>query len=463
MWAGRVLGAIPLPGDLPVRLDFHLDGRVLAYTAAVTAAGALFVSLLPALRASRGHFEQTLRAGQGSRTTAARHQVRTALVVTQIAVCFVLLVAAGLFTRSLAHAERADLGFRAEGILNIQMDVAQLGYAEPRGSAVFEEIERRVRAIPGVEDLSFAFTVPMGYVRVGAPLDVEGHPVPTADRPLAGKNIVGPRYFTTLGMPIVRGRSFTDADDRRARPVAIVNQHLADLLWSGQDPLGRRFSEVGPSGPWTEVVGVAATGKYLRLFEEPQPYYYVPMAQEYAALRVLHVRTSLTPEALAPLIERQIHEQAPALPLYDVQSMTRALGSAFGFFPVRTAAMFSVAFGLLGLVLAAIGLYGVVSGATVERTQEIGVRMALGATAHNVLWLIIREAMILASVGIVLGLIGARVVTKAGSSLLYGVEPTDPVSLAVAAAVLFVMTIVASYIPARRAVGIDPMAALRHE
>jgi macrolide transport system ATP-binding/permease protein len=333
-WTVRLLTMIRLPGDLPVRLDFHLDTDVLAYAVALTTATALLVGVIAARRASRPNVDQSLHdCGHGSMSTAGGHQVRRALVVVQIAAGFTLLVAAGMFTRSLANAEKIDLGFTPEGVLNIQMDVAQAGYSESRGQALFDEVERRVRRLAGVENVGFAFTVPMGYVNASSRLDAEGCSEPPGDRPIAGKNIVSPSYFATMGIPIERGRTFGETDDSRVRPVVIVNQRFVDMLWPGQDPIGRRFSEMGPAGPWMEVIGVTGTGKYSVVVEDPQPYFYTSCRQQYTALRVLHVKTRLSPTALAPAIEQAIHDLEPNLPLYDVQSMTRALEGRPRLFP----------------------------------------------------------------------------------------------------------------------------------
>jgi predicted permease len=463
-WTVRLLQMIRLPGDLPVRLDFHLDTRVLAYAVALTAATALLVGLIAGRRVSRPNVDQALHdCGHGSTSTAGGHQVRRGLVVVQIAVCFMLLVAAGVFTRSLARAENIDLGFKPEGVLNLQMDVAQVGYTESRGQALFDDVERRVRRLAGVEDVGFAFSVPMGYVNTGSRLDAEGRSGRPADRPIAGKNIVSPSYFATMGIPIGRGRTFTEADDGRARPVAIVNQRLADTLWPGQDPLGRRFSEAGSNGPWMEVVGVTETGKYSLVLEDPQPYFYTSCRQQYTALRVLHVKTRLSPTALAPAIEQAIHDLEPNLPLYDVQSMTRALEGGRGFFLMRTGALFAAMLGFLGLILAVVGLYGVVSYMTIERTHEIGVRIALGANARNIATMVLREGARLTAAGAAVGLITAFALTRVLTRLLFGIAPTDPASFGLAFIGLLIVTLVATYVPAHRAMKIDPLTALRSE
>lgn len=461
--AARMLATMRLPGDLPVRFDFSLDGRVLAYAVAVVLVTGLLVGLVPAMRVSGADLDQTLRQSGHGAPSRHGHRVRVFLVIAQIAVRFVLLAAAGLLVRSLFEAKRADLGFRPEGILNIHMDVGQLGYSEPRGRAFFEEVERRVRTTPGVEDTSFAFTIPMGYIRVSGAVEAEGQPVERQKRLSAGKNIVSSNYFQTMGIRIVRGRSFSDADTQQSRPVALVNQHLANMLWPRQDPIGQRFRSAGQEGSWVEVVGVTNTGKYRFLFEDPQPYFYVPIVQEYTALRALQIRTSMRPELLAPVVERTIRTLEPNLPLYDVQTMTQALGSGLGFFPVRVGAVSAASLGLLALALSSIGLYGVVSYLTSQRTHEIGVRMAVGADRHDILRLVLLDSFKLVLVGVVAGLLVTLACSRVVSSFLFGVSPRDPLTLVGLAPILGGVALIACAIPARRAARVDPTVALRSE
>src|SRR6516225_1899622 len=240
----QILAAVHLPGDLPVRIDFHPDGRVLAYGAAATALTALMAGLAGGRGEPRRNLHGALHEG-GAAVTSSGWSWRKALLVTQLAISLVLLIAGGMFLRSLRQAQRANFGFKPEGVLNLEMNVAHLGYSASLGRAFFDEVERRVRNVRGVENAAFAFSVPMGYVRSSGRLTAEGQSVSPAERVVAGKNIVGPDYFTTLGIPIERGRSFIEADDDRSRAVAIVNRRLADLLWPRQDPLGRRFSQAG--------------------------------------------------------------------------------------------------------------------------------------------------------------------------------------------------------------------------
>jgi len=457
-WVTGGLAAIRPPGSLPVRFDFHIDGRVLAYAFVLTCFTAAIVGVLAALRASRVNVDAALRdrGTEGSR----RVGIRIVLVVAQTAACFVLLVAAAMFTRSLREARQMDLGFDPRGVLNVQMDVAQVGYTAARGRELFDEIDRRVRRLPGVDDLSYACTVPMGYVRLSTRVAAEGAPQePTS--PTAGMNSVGPRYFQVMRIPIVRGRSFDERDTVRSPRVAIVNAQLANMLWPGQDPIGRHFNDASADAPTMEVVGLAGTSKYRQLFEEPQPYYYVPLAQNYSALRVLHILTTSAPESLAPAVERIIHDLEPALPLYDVQRMTDALDSGFGFFLVRTAALFALVLGGLAAALAMVGLYGVVSCAVTERSREIGIRLALGATAGNIARMVVTDGALLAATGALLGAAGALAVARVISRLLFGVTPTDPVSFAAAAVILIIITVIAASAPAARAMGTDPIASLR--
>jgi putative ABC transport system permease protein len=463
MWTGRILAAVRPPGDLPVRFDFHFDGRVLLYVAAMVAISGLLVGLVVALRASRGDLDRALRQSRRQDGPIGGRRMGGMLVVAQIATCFALLVAAGLLARSLHAAERVELGFRHEGVLNLHMDVAHLGYPERRGGIFFEEAERRVRAIPGVEDVAFAFTIPMGYIRIRASVQAYGSPRPGGDRVTAGKNIVSAGYFRTMGIPVVRGRSFSPEDAASSHGVAVINGRLGDLLWPGQDPVGRRFSASGPNGPWYEVVGVTQTGRYGTLFEDPQPYFYAFEAQEYLALRVLHIRTSLPPEALAAPVERAIRELEPDLPLYDVQSMTRSLGGGYGLFLVRLGAATSLVFGALGLVLALLGIYGVVAYRASRRTHEIGVRLALGAAPADILRLVLREGVTLVLAGLGAGLVVSLAGSRVLDRLVFVISARDPLTFAVVAPLLGGAALAACAIPALRASRVDPAVSLRSE
>jgi predicted permease len=462
-WGARVLATLRPPGDLPVRFDFHLDGRVLTCASLMALVAGLLVGLLPAVRASRADLDRTLHQSRSGSHGRHGYRISGFLVVAQISICFVLLATAGLFVRSLVEAQHADVGFQPDGVLNVHMDVGQLGYSETQGRALFDEIERRVRAVPGVEHVSFAFTIPMGYIRVGTAIEAEGRPVDSRERVSTSKNIVSPEYFETMGIRVNRGRRFSEADTAQSRPVAIVNQRLADMLWPARDPIGQRFRSAGKGSAWVEVVGVTDTGKYEFLFEHPQPYFYAPIAQEYTGLRVLQVRTTMPPDALAPAIERAIRALEPGLPLYDVQSMKHALGSGLGVFPVRVGAASAATFGLLAFVLAVIGLYGVVSYLASQRTHEIGIRMAVGATRRDIVRLVIRDGLTLVGFGLAAGLLITLASSRVLESFLFGISSHDPLVLVSVPPILGGVALIACVIPAWRAARIDPTIALRSE
>jgi predicted permease len=458
--AARILaGTMRVPGDLPVRFDFSLDWRGAGYAVAAIAAAGLLMGLVSSAHALSGAAAPSLRR-VGARSSGGQ-RTRRVLVAGQVAACVVLLVIAGLFVRSLGAAQDADLGFNPHGVLNVHMDVGQLGHTETEGRAFFDEAERRARSLPGVQAASFALTVPMGYVRVEETVESEsqadGNPV------TAGQNIVGAAYFEVMGIRLTRGRGFTGSDNEAAPPVAIVNQRLGDMLWPGEDPVGGRLRSSDAAAMSVQVVGVVETGRYGSLFEEPQPNFYRPMAQAYSGMRVLQVRTQMAPEALVPSIERTMRALEPILPLYDVQTMVQALGSGRGFFPLRVGASVAAALGIMGLSLAIVGVYGVVSYATVQRRRELGIRLAIGAAPRDVIGMVLRDGLTLLSLGIAIGLVAALACSRFVGSLLFGVGAHDAGTYAAVSAVLLCAGLAACLIPAWQAAAVDPKTALHSE
>lgn len=464
-WASSLLSSIRMPVDLPILFDFAPDWRVFAYAFAVALVAGLIVGLLPALKASRANVHDALReGGRGSSESGKRMRMRGALVVAQVAGSLVLLVSAGLFVRSLGNAHTVDLGWNYRGILNLSMDVEQLGYDETRGRNFYRELERRAREIPGVEAVSLAYSTPMGHYNNGDYVYREGEVVDPNQRPRAvGYNQVTPDYFQVLGIALLRGRGFTEQDDENAPRVAVVNEKFAEKYWPGQDPIGKRFRIKNEKEPLLEVVGVARNGKYSFIFDEVNPYFFLPQAQSYSALRALQVRTKLPPETLTAALRNEIRSLDADLPVFDVGTMDRALQGGNGFFLVNMGAVFAGALGLLGLALAVIGVYGVVSYSASQRTQEIGIRMALGAQRGQILNMVLRQGVSLVGIGVALGLVAAFFLSRTMANFLFGVSAHDPLTFAGVTLLLALVALAACLIPARRATRIDPLIALRYE
>jgi predicted permease len=379
-------------------------------------------------------------------------------------VSLVLLIAAALFVRSVRSAESIDLGFDPSHVLNATTDVAQQGYDERRGRAFYDELLRRAKQIPGVEAASLAYSVPLGYYNTAAFLEIEGQPLSTkARRPVAAYNAVSPEYLQTIKPRLLQGRFISPQDDERGRRVAVVNRQMANTYWPRQDAIGKRFRSTDLQNVWLEVVGVVQDGKQSGLFEDPAAYFFVPVAQEYKSLRVLQLRTAGDPAVLAPLVAREIRALDPDLPVFDVTTMERMIQGPNGFFLLRMGALFGGALGLLGLALAMVGVYGVVSYAASQRTQEIGLRMALGASRAEIMRLVLGRGLVLVALGLGAGIAAALSVTHLLTSLLFSVSPVDPATFIGVPVLLGVMAIAASYIPAFRATRIDPAIALRGE
>jgi predicted permease len=329
---------------------------------------------------------------------------------------------------------------------------------------LFRELLRHAKSLPGVESATIAYSVPLSYYSQGSSIYFEGQILDQSNRaPTGGYNIVDPNYFSTMRMPIVAGRAFTDADTNSSQPVAVINQSMAKAIWPNQDPIGHKFSYKDEKGPFVTVVGVVRNARVSDLLHEPRNYFYIPQAQDYNATHVLQLRTTVPPETLINAVESQIQQLDPNLPVFDVMSMDRSLMGANGFFIFKMGAALAGTLGALGLLLAIVGVYGVVSYQAARRTHEIGVRMALGAKPSHVFILVLRQAAILVGAGIPIGLVAALAATKLLASLLVGVTSYDPRTFATVALLLAASAFLACYIPAHRAMRIDPMEALRYE
>jgi predicted permease len=465
MWAGRLTSSIHLQ-SLPLHVNASFDWRVFAFAAASALLTGLVVGLLPALRASSADVNSVLHDG-GQRDSFGIHHpgFRNFLVVAQVAGSFTLLVVAGLFVRSLQKVQAFDLGFDPSHLLNVTLDPTQAGYDEPRAVAFYREIESQVRSLPGVQSASLASYVPMGGFPNGRPVSLEGRPTPPGRQaPSVLSNSVDPPYLETMHIPLLRGRIFTESDSETAPRVAIINQTMAARFWPREDPIGKRFSmEDGDAGPFMEVVGVTANGKYKTVGEDAEPFFYVPLAQNFVSKLALQIRTLGPPEQFAAPVKEQITQLAPDLAIVDIETMNQLLAGAFGFFAFRLAATLAAALGVIGLILAVVGVYGVVSFAASQRTREMGIRMALGSSSRDILNLVWLQGVRLVIAGIVIGSAAAWILTRAMTHLLAEISASDPVTYIMVAVVLAAVALFACYIPARRAMKVDPMVALRYE
>ena len=465
-WASQTFaGAIPgLVSDLPVRFDASFDWRVFTYalTAALLAGG--LIGIWPAVRVSRAEPGAALHDGSRSNSSGPQRQrIRGVLVAGQVAGSLVLLVAAGLFVRSLQSAQRLDLGYAPDHVLNARMNPQWVGYDRQRTVDFYRELERRVQSWPDVQSAGLAYSAPLGLIGGGDTVYIEGREVDPAEQPpLVGYNTVDTTYFDAMRIPVLRGRAFQDSDTDATRLVTIVNQTMAKRYWPNQDPVGKRFRMGSAESPWMEVVGVAHDSKYLFVVEGSLPYFYVPFTQVFSSMRVLHIRSLVNPETLSTRVQQEVHALDPAMPV-SFQTLEGAVAGAQGFFLLRVGAIQAGAMGVLGLLLAAVGVYGVMSYGAAQRTREIGIRMALGATPGTVLGLILRQGVWMVIPGVAAGLTIAAAVTRVLVRFLFSISFADPVIFLASAVVLGLVALWACYIPARRAMRVEPMVALRHE
>ncbi|MBA3556093.1 MAG: FtsX-like permease family protein [Gemmatimonadales bacterium] len=456
-WAAELLGRLEPPVPVPVELDFGMDGRILLFALAATALVTLVSTLAPALRATRLDAGEGLRGDAGTARAGGRAGMRDALVVAQVAVSLVVLAAAGLFLGSLRQATRIDPGFATSGVGLMRVELGVQGYDEERGRRFYDELLRGVRALPGVEAASLAELVPLGFDRQRRGLDVEGYQPQPGEEMEFGVNAVSPEYFRTMGVGLVRGRAFEERDGADATPVAIVNQSFAQRFWPGADPIGRRIVIRDVA---REIVGVARDGKYASLGEEAVPYYYLPWRQWYESDMVLQARTAGDARALLPLLAAQARALDPELP---VETTTVEAHLGYALLPQRLGAIVLGGFGGIGVLLAALGLYGVMSYLVTQRTPEIGIRMALGATHGGVRWMVMRRGLTLTALGLGLGLMGALIAARFIAAFLFGVSATEPAILAAVVTLFTAVGMAATWIPARRATRVNPVIALRSE
>ncbi len=459
-WAKSVVVSF-LPPALSRNLDFSLDGRVLLYTLALAAIATLLFGLVPALQASRTDRMAALKDRTGAPTGSARwYGLRGALVMVQVALSLVALVGAGLFIHSLSNAQKIDPGFEVKHELVMFVNLAAEHYQQPQAEAFYRDVVERLDALPMVRGASVADSAPMsgGLARTTFIDGVD------ATDPRNGKLTpiiaVSPGFFETAGIPLLRGRAFNQEDDATNALVAVVNQAAAGTFWPGQNPIGKHLHFLGETWDVT-VVGEAKTVKYLTLGEAPQAIVYMPLKQHYSAFVTLYVRTKGDPTQALASVRSTVQTLIPSVPLLRVQTVSQVLVQSLT--APRIGAELLGAFGLIALVLAAIGTYGVMSYSVNQGSQEIGVRIMLGAQPRDVVRLILGSGMAMVGVGIVFGLGFSVLLARGMNRLLYGIGSFDAPSFLITAAILVVVALLACLVPARRAMRVDPINALRYE
>jgi predicted permease len=460
--ATHALSTIHLAPNLPLVVDTSVDWRLFAYVTGVVLLTSVLIGIVPAFRTSGHGVMEVIHRG-GYAIAGVHQRLRSIIVISQVGISMVLLVVAGLFARSLTSIARVDLGFDPHNVLNIAMDPHLIGYGPTRGLSFYKELLGRVRGLPAVEAASLAALVPMGNEVDGDDLDVPEYKTADGSKPHGRFNIVSADYFRTMRIPLFRGRDFAATDNDESPFVAVVNQAMAEKLWPNHDAVGKMFALGSDPKHPIEVVGVAKNSRNYDFSGPFDSYFYLPLAQHYRPDETLQVRTKVPPENVARDAVSLIHSLVPDMPAFDVQPMSAALDQVNGMLLPQLGSILTACFGILGIALAIVGLYGVVSYDASQRTREIGLRMALGADRESIIRLIFRHGLLLVLVGVGIGVLFALGVSRFVGSFLVGVQPSDPITYVGVVLILLLVAFSASYFPARRATRVDPMVALRDE
>jgi predicted permease len=462
-WTGGLLLSA-LPGDPAARgLSADPDLRIAGFALLAGALTAIVFGIVPALQATRAGVTSALKEESGTVAGGGRQiRLRRVLVVAQVALSMVLLAGSGLFARSLYNLKSLDPGFRVDDIFALSLDPSLSGYGGDRLTGLYRRMQDELTALPGVRSVSMSQIGALTGNNWSMTIRVDGYQAKEGEDLNPSVDGVGPRYFETMGIPLVSGREFTERDSKGAPRVAIINETMARYFFAGTNPIGRRFGFGGGAPTDIEIVGVVKDVRSLELRDRAPRFVYIPYAQDEDVTQLTYyVRAAPDGGASGESIRQAMRRLDANLPVFDMKTMALQVDESL--FIERMVAALSLAFGALATVLAAIGLYGVMSYAVTRRTREIGIRMALGAERGRVLWLVLREVAAMAIVGIAGGLGAALWLTRQIQSQLFGLSPNDPLTLAVATMLLALVAIGAGYIPARRATSIDPMIALRSE
>ncbi|MGC2391990.1 MAG: ABC transporter permease [Candidatus Acidiferrum sp.] len=460
-WARHALVLLfPARAGVSMYLPGDLDWRVLALTAGVCLFSTLLLGLFPAVQASKIDLAAALKSEMAGVVGGhGKSWARSALVVLQVSLSFVLLVGTALLVQSLQNIRTTNPGFTTDRVLNTAVDLVSAGYDVPRAKAFQDELLDRVVALPGVESAAFARVTPLGYgAYSSSPIAVDGYNVPPEEEPTVEYNEVGPAYFATMGIPLVSGREFNRSDDDSGALVTVVNETMASQFWKDKNPVGQRMQV---KGRWMTIVGVAKDSKVQSMRDLPKPFFYVPRRQNFTIGGSLNIRTPLSPQTMAGALSREVQSLDANLALYEVITLQEQVDRSTS--PQKVAVTLLAVLGGLALLLSATGLYGVMSYSVSQSRCELGLRMALGARASNLLRLVMSQALALTAAGVLLGLGAALLLTRLFGNYLYRVSPHDPRAFAIALAVMLATAIAASFLPAWRATRTDPMRALRQE
>jgi putative ABC transport system permease protein len=466
IWGVRLLVALS-PADLPRSQEISIDGRVLGFTLLVALVCGLIFGLAPALQSSRLNLNESLKEGGRSGTDGSgKRRMRNALVVTEIAFSLILLVGAGLMIKSFMKLQSVSPGFKPDHILTMHLTLPRVKYdTDEKITSYYRQLIERVAAVRGVEAAGLSLSLPPNNLEVSDSFTIEGKPWPPGtSEPFVPILFTSPEYFSALGIPLLEGRFFNATDKESSPLVVIINQTLAERYFPDESPIGKRFRTGGaerPRNPWMEIVGVVGDVKYSGLDAKPEPAYYVPLTQNAWRSAYLVARASLNPSSLLPELREQIWALDKDMPIAKVATMDQLLAESVAQPRFRT--LLLGIFGALALVLASVGIYGVISYSVTQRTHEIGIRMALGAQARDVIKLVIKQGMAFTVVGVAIGLAASFALTRLMESLLFEVSTTDRATFACVAALLVAVAFLACWIPARRASRVDPMVALRYE
>lgn len=442
-------------------LDLSLDLRVLVFTFLISLITGIIFGIIPTLQATRSNLvielkEKTAPINSGNKLLT----LRNILVIAQIAFSLVALISASLFLRSLINAQSINPGFETKKVFTISFELNRQNYNEVQGKEFFRNVQSHVQGLPGVKSVSVAANPPLGGGFLRSVFPEGGDPQALGKGILTTTNNIGTKFFETLNIPILQGRDFNDSDRETAPGVAIINEAMVKRFWPGQDAVGKRFRFFGDDN-FTEVIGIVKDTKIVSLGEEPTPCAYIPIFQRYTNLVTLYVQSKEDPKTILGIVRAEVQSLDSNLALTNINTVSEIIGQSL--WAARMSATLLVLFGLLALVLAAVGIYGILAYSVNQRTQEIGVRMALGAKPFDILKLVLSQAMLLVGIGITLGTVGGLFLVRIFAGLLFGVSAFDPVTFIVAPLILALVALLASYIPAYRATKVDPLVALRCE